>query len=41
MTSDTSGRGLEPLICPALTVEAAEIDTCLSIVEECLKEIAG
>jgi 4-aminobutyrate aminotransferase len=27
--------------CPALTVEAAEIDTCLSIVEECLKEIAG
>jgi 4-aminobutyrate aminotransferase len=27
--------------CPALTVEAAEIDTCLSIVEECLKEVAG
>jgi 4-aminobutyrate aminotransferase len=26
--------------CAALTVEAAEIDMCLLIVEECLKEIA-
>jgi len=27
MTSDTSERGREPLICTMLTVEAAEIDT--------------
>ena len=27
--------------CPALTVDAAEIDTCLEIVEECLQEVAG
>jgi 4-aminobutyrate aminotransferase len=27
--------------CPALTVAADEIDTCLTIVEECLKEVAG
>jgi 4-aminobutyrate aminotransferase len=27
--------------CPALTVGADEIDVCLSIFEECVKEIAG
>jgi 4-aminobutyrate aminotransferase len=27
--------------CPALTVSPAEIDVCLSIFEECLKEVAG
>jgi 4-aminobutyrate aminotransferase len=27
--------------CPSLTVSAEEIDVCLSIFEECLKEIAG
>jgi 4-aminobutyrate aminotransferase len=27
--------------CPALTVSADEIDVCLSIFEECLKEVAG
>jgi 4-aminobutyrate aminotransferase len=27
--------------CPALTVDAVEIDACLEIVEECLKEVAG
>jgi len=41
MTSDTSERGLEPLICTMLTIEVAETDTCLSIVEERLKEGAG